>query len=168
MIDPEGFSKWWTDPLTKLTRGPVLSDCRAAYRAGQESRDAHIATLTAEQDEWKTIAQSYEGCLEGIALKKERAKVEALTAELDEARDQIASLQNGYDLAMAERLIDDSYLLMMRKGHPLSKGALSVMRARPGGGAGAGGFVVRPEKNRGPGVSSTGRAGVMKKRSWGW
>ena len=40
-----------------------------------------IAALTAERDEWKAIAQSYDGCLEGIALKLERKKVAELVPE---------------------------------------------------------------------------------------
>ena len=40
-----------------------------------------IAALTAERDEWKAIAQSYDGCLEGIALKLERKKVVDLVLE---------------------------------------------------------------------------------------
>ena len=40
-----------------------------------------IAALTAERDEWKAIAQSYDGCLEGIALKLERKKVAGLVLE---------------------------------------------------------------------------------------
>jgi len=40
-----------------------------------------IAALIAERDEWKAIAQSYDGCLEGIALKLERKKVAELVLE---------------------------------------------------------------------------------------
>ena len=39
------------------------------------------AALIAERDEWKAIAQSYDGCLEGIALKLERKKVAELVLE---------------------------------------------------------------------------------------
>ena len=46
-----------------------------------EVKLATIATLTAERDEWKAIAQSYDGCLEGIALKLERKKVAELVLE---------------------------------------------------------------------------------------
>ena len=38
-------------------------------------------TIIAERDEWKAIAQSYDGCLEGIALKLERKKVADLILE---------------------------------------------------------------------------------------
>ena len=37
--------------------------------------------IIAERDEWKAIAQSYDGCLEGIALKLERKKVAQLVLE---------------------------------------------------------------------------------------
>ena len=37
--------------------------------------------IIAERDEWKAIAQSYDGCLEGIALKIERKKAAELVLE---------------------------------------------------------------------------------------
>ena len=57
--------------------------------------------IIAERDEWKAIAQSYEGCLEGIALKLERKKVAELVLEnraydlrMDNDAKRIAELQD--------------------------------------------------------------------------
>lgn len=58
MNDPEGFSEWWLSENNGLVRDPVLSDCRRAYRAGQESRQATIATLTAEREKVRELVEA--------------------------------------------------------------------------------------------------------------
>ena len=83
-----------------------------------EVKLATIATLTAERDEWKAIAQSYDGCLEGIALKLERKKVAELVLEnraydlrmdndgkrIDELEAELATVKES--LTTAEATID--------------------------------------------------------------
>ena len=69
-------------PTARINTGTgKMLDEALARIAELEVKLATIATLTAERDEWKAIAQSYDGCLEGIALKLERKKVAGLVLE---------------------------------------------------------------------------------------
>ena len=79
-------------------------------------------TIIAERDEWKAIAQSYDGCLEGIALKLERKKVAELVLE-----------NRAYDLRMdndgkriAELKVERGEIILTLEAQDLSLAAKSV------------------------------------------